>query len=117
MRDDIGPASLPDLVEQAVESRESLPQRPFVPRQQITARLGVRTAIPRDAQTGQGLVDGLAAGQLQWPSGHLDAMRDCRMQRSQHVDDRGPVGVVDRVLETTWCGVDVRKQRQGIPAV
>jgi hypothetical protein len=39
------------------------------------------------------------------------------MQRSQHVDDRGPVGVVDRVLETARRGVDVRKQRQGMPAV
>ena len=67
VRDDIGPASLPDPAEQAVESREGLTQRPFVPGQKITARLGVRTAVPGDAQAGQGLVDGPAVGQLQWP--------------------------------------------------
>jgi hypothetical protein len=39
------------------------------------------------------------------------------MQRSQHVDDRDPVAVVDRVLEATRRGVDVRKQRHGMPAV
>ena len=49
----------------------------------------------RDAQAGQGLVDGLAGGQqLQWLAGHLDALRDRGMQPGQHVDDRGPVAVV-----------------------
>jgi hypothetical protein len=38
VRDDRGPASLPDPVEQVVESRESLPQRPFVAGQKIAAR-------------------------------------------------------------------------------
>src|SRR5215469_11452606 len=82
VRDDIGPASLPDPVEQAVESRESLTQRPFIPGQKITARLGVRTASPGDAQAA-----------------------------------RGPVAVIDRVLEVTGRGVEVREQRQGMPAV
>ena len=50
-------------------------------------------------------------------AGHLDALRDCGMQPGQHVDDRGPVAVVDRVLEVTRRGVEVREQRQGMPAV
>ncbi|MGD0703471.1 MAG: hypothetical protein ABSA02_26750 [Trebonia sp.] len=64
MRDDIRPASLADPVEQAVESREGLTQRPLVPGQQITTRLSVRTALPGDVQAGQGLFDGLAAGRM-----------------------------------------------------
>ena len=39
------------------------------------------------------------------------------MQPSQHVDDRGPVAVIDRVVETTGRGVEVREQGQGMPAV
>jgi hypothetical protein len=63
---------LPDPVEKAVESREGLAQRLFVPGQKITARPGVRAARPGDAQAAQGLVDGRAAGQLQRPGGLLD---------------------------------------------
>jgi hypothetical protein len=67
VRDDIGSASLSNLAEQSVELRESLTQRPFVPRQKTAARLGVRTAAPGDVQAGQGLFHALSGGQLQWP--------------------------------------------------
>ncbi len=40
VRDDMGPARLPDPAEQLVESPESLAQRPFVPGQEVTTRLG-----------------------------------------------------------------------------
>ena len=63
------------------------------------------------------MVDGLAAGQLQWPGGHLDAMRGGGVQPRQQVDDLGPIVVVDRVIETIRHGVEVREQRQGMPAV
>ena len=39
------------------------------------------------------------------------------MQRSQHVDDRRPVAVGDRVLEAIRRRLDIWKQRQGMPAV
>jgi hypothetical protein len=117
VRDDTGPASLPDPVEQGAESGKGLAQRLFVPGQQVTARLGVWPARPRDAQAGQGLVDTRAAGQFQRLAGDLDALRGYGMQPGQQVDDRGPVTVIDRVVEVTRRSVEVREQRQGTPGV
>jgi hypothetical protein len=39
------------------------------------------------------------------------------VQQGEHVDDRGPVVVIDRVPVAARCGVEEREQRQGMPAV